>query len=218
MSSIKQFLIWFFIFSLSLQALTTKGQNQVCSLEGIDLGLCLNQGNISFSIDATCCKVLNKVVRTGYNCLCLLIAQSFPLISTPISLPLSDCFISVPSLTLCKVVAPMPITFPQNSTNHPYQASLPAQDMPVSPPHDHIEFTVNSTANNSSTAPASPPREENSGNIAATQPQSDKITCPETPLFKQKNEKSKGGNKANSILLHQNLLVFLALFLCIVMT
>ncbi|XP_025012752.1 uncharacterized protein LOC112534548 isoform X1 [Ricinus communis] len=229
--------IWIFIFVISVLAPTTESQSQVCSIQGIDLGLCLIQRNSSFSIDGTCCEVLNKVVRAGYNCLCLLLASSFPLLNTPISLPLSNCFIHLPPLTLCQVVAPMPIMFPPNSTNQTNLPSLPPEDMPVSPPNE-MQFSINSTGKNSSTTVAtqppssknadttvSPPQEmqvslnssgDNSTKNAATEPPSYEIASPESTVSRKGSETSKGRDKIK-IMLRRSLFLSLAFLSCIIL-
>lgn len=94
--------ICFLAFLVCILSPTVKSQIQGCLIQDMDLGLCLNQANINLSINSICCKVLNKVVQTGYNCLCLLVASSLPLLSAPLVLPLSNCYISVPPLTSCR--------------------------------------------------------------------------------------------------------------------
>lgn len=96
------------ILFLELCVLIPKINSQIpgCSIEGINLLQCLNQGDKT-SIE-TCCKTLTQAVQSGYNCLCSLLASSnIPLLSAPIPLPFSNCFISVPPLTLCRGNAPI---------------------------------------------------------------------------------------------------------------
>ncbi|CAN0857028.1 hypothetical protein LINGRAHAP2_LOCUS6640 [Linum grandiflorum] len=77
---------------------TVSSQIQGCSIQGLDIGQCFKP----VSNHESCCKVLNKAVRAGYNCLCLLLGSSDPLLSpSSLSSPLSHCSISVPSLTHC---------------------------------------------------------------------------------------------------------------------
>lgn len=79
-------------------------QMQACSMQDtdIDLGRCFNRG-INSSIDIGCCQALNQVVQTGsYNCLCSLLSSSTAVLSKPLLLPLPNCSIYVPSLTLCR--------------------------------------------------------------------------------------------------------------------
>lgn len=92
------------ILVLELCALTPmiNGQIPGCSIEGINLLQCLNYQVNKSSIEI-CCKTLTQVVQAGYNCLCSALASSnIPLLNAPISLPFSNCFISVPPLTLCR--------------------------------------------------------------------------------------------------------------------
>ncbi|XP_058001081.1 uncharacterized protein LOC110660593 [Hevea brasiliensis] len=202
-------LVWVFAFVVCVLAPTIESQIQGCSIQGFDMGLCLNQRNRSFSNDSTCCKVLNKAAQTGYNCLCLLVASSLPLLSSPVSLPLSNCSISVPPLTLCKVLAPLPIVFPPNGPNEPTQPSLPPNGVPVSLPYG-IQVPLKSTGNNNfaATQPSSaiadvlvsPPQEipaSSNTASAAIQPHStsSENASPKSTLYKE-NETSKGRDKA----------------------
>lgn len=102
-------LTWVLVFGLCALTPMINSQIQGCSIEVIDLSQCLNQGNSS-SIDI-CCKTLNQVVQAGYSCLCSLAAASFPVLSTPISLPFSNCEISVPPPTLCRGNADLTLLF-----------------------------------------------------------------------------------------------------------
>ncbi|XP_021897060.1 uncharacterized protein LOC110814051 [Carica papaya] len=79
----------------------------------MDLTECLKQSS-SFPSD-TCCSALNQAVQAGYNCLCLLLALSLrPSSQSLYPLPFQSCYISVPSLTLCRVLTPLPIVLPPN--------------------------------------------------------------------------------------------------------
>ncbi|KAL6970442.1 hypothetical protein U1Q18_030142 [Sarracenia purpurea var. burkii] len=74
-----------------------KTQMEGCSIAGLKLDRCLGPGSID-----SCCGALNEAVRVGFYCLCSLLASSnSPLLSTPLSLPLSDCNLSTPPLAEC---------------------------------------------------------------------------------------------------------------------
>ncbi|CAN0887061.1 hypothetical protein LINGRAHAP2_LOCUS15515 [Linum grandiflorum] len=95
---------------------------QGCSIQGMDLRPCFKPSKEPFSINNSCCKVLNKAVKSGYNCLCLLLGASIPPDSaSAISLPLSNCLISFPPLTHCQSAA----TFQTNMSSDAFEPSLP---------------------------------------------------------------------------------------------
>ncbi|PNT15443.2 hypothetical protein POPTR_010G085100v4 [Populus trichocarpa] len=169
--------IWGLAFVLVILTPAVKCQIQGCSIQGIDLGLCFNQTSSSLSINSTCCEVLNKVIRIGYNCLCLLAASYLPPLSTSIILPLPNCFIFVPPLTLCQVPAPKPILFPPN---------IP--DVLVSPPPSEMQVQLNST------------REDNS-TVVATQPLSSTENVFPKLILSRENGTSNGRGKTDTILL-----------------
>lgn len=74
-----------------------------CSVQSMELKQCLNQSNGSMYIKDGCCKTLNQIVQAGFNCLCSLIRPSSIEIDIhQLALPLSNCLIFVPSLTLCR--------------------------------------------------------------------------------------------------------------------
>ncbi|CAN1193098.1 hypothetical protein LINPERPRIM_LOCUS28162 [Linum perenne] len=90
-----------------LTSTVTSTQIQGCSIQEMDIGPCLKPSDDPFLINSSCCKLLNKVVKSGYNCLCLLLLGSSipPLSASAISLPLSNCLISLPPLTHCQSAA-----------------------------------------------------------------------------------------------------------------
>ncbi|CAK7327084.1 unnamed protein product [Dovyalis caffra] len=121
------------------------------------------------------------------------LSSSPPPLSTPLILPLSNCFVSVPPLSLCGVPAPMPIQFPPTIPDDITQHSTPPKDVLVSPPLSQTQVQLNSTREDNSTA-------------VATQP----FSSTELNLPKE-NETSNGRGKTNRILL-KLLLLCLALY------
>ncbi|XP_058193335.1 uncharacterized protein LOC131310363 [Rhododendron vialii] len=129
-----------------------KTQMAGCSLLGLGLEQCLNQGknSISISIDQSCCIVLNQAVQAAFHCLCLLLASHNPPLRTPLVFPLSsNCFISAPPLTQCQALVPVlrppvpPLLPPVTpALQPPVPPALPVllppdipQEPPVTPPH-----------------------------------------------------------------------------------
>ncbi|KAH7573793.1 hypothetical protein ACOSQ2_007976 [Xanthoceras sorbifolium] len=198
-------LTWVLVFELCVLAPIVSSQIQGCSMEGIDILQCLNQDNSSFTDN--CCKTLRKVVQAGYNCLCSLLSPSIPLLSPPFSLPLSNCDVSVPSLALCRVLAPMPVVFPPTaaSPKHvlpppspPPLLSLPPP-LPSSPPHERL-------------VPSSSTRKDNSTMVATQQPHSNENAVPGLCVNNSgNNNQSSNGKEDTKILSRKTLLLLLAL-------
>ncbi|KAJ0034181.1 hypothetical protein Pint_24785 [Pistacia integerrima] len=190
------------ILVLELCALIPKINSQIpgCPIEGINLLQCLNQGNKS-SIEI-CCKPLTQVVQAGYSCLCSVLASSnIPLLNAPILLPFSNCFISVPPLTLCRVLAPMPIVLPPAGPKDRTQPSFPPKNVLLPPPPHEMHLPLNPrTVDNTSTLPR--------------QPHSTESSAPKSSVFKAGNESSSGENE-NKILMLKCLFLCLALHVCI---
>ncbi|GAV89953.1 hypothetical protein CFOL_v3_33364 [Cephalotus follicularis] len=192
------------VLTLVFCSLTPMVKSQIngCSVESIDLEQCLNQGNSLFSID-TCCKSLNQVVQAGFNCLCLLVQSSTHILSTPLSLPLSNCHISAPPMTLCRVLATMPVVLPPDIPKEITQPSKPANDVLMPQPPKERQFLLNYSTGDS-----------NSGNLQAQK--SNENHVPILSLSNRSNETSSGDD-VSKILLHQTLFLFLALHACILL-
>ncbi|KAL1806522.1 hypothetical protein ACET3Z_029590 [Daucus carota] len=73
-----------------------------CFLQGINLEPCRDQ-DLSF-VSESCCRAVNQALEIGLHCLCMLlpVSTTIPLLHFPSDLPLSNCYISVPSLAQCK--------------------------------------------------------------------------------------------------------------------
>ncbi|KAF7806875.1 Large tegument protein like [Senna tora] len=135
--------VWLLTFIL-LCFLIPKAKTQIgedpCSLLNIDLNKCLNQSNDSIHIEDSCCKGLNQIVQAGLNCLCSFLrsSSSLDLFSlTPLPLPFSNCFISLPPLSLCQALGPVTVLLPPDSPKEEQinQSSPPnVVVVPVSPP------------------------------------------------------------------------------------
>ncbi|PQM33623.1 hypothetical protein Pyn_33977 [Prunus yedoensis var. nudiflora] len=106
-------------------------------------------------MDDTCCTALNQLVQAGYGCLCSLIATSpsLPLLGTPLSLPLSNCYISAPPLTQCQVVAPKAEGVPPNGPHEEIAQPSGPTDHRVAPvaPVEVLQAPLNSTSNGNAT-------------------------------------------------------------------
>ncbi|XVE81645.1 hypothetical protein DITRI_Ditri15bG0081800 [Diplodiscus trichospermus] len=136
---------WLLATVLFKPAPMANSQRGGCTVQDIDLGRCFSQ-SVNSSIDIACCKALNQIVETGYKCLCSLLSSYVALLSTPLLLPLSNCYISVPSLTLCRVLAPMPVMLPPNRLEkNVSQPSVHSMDVVVPPPQGQIEVPLNLT-------------------------------------------------------------------------
>ncbi|CAL1396649.1 unnamed protein product [Linum trigynum] len=123
--------------------------NKDCSIQEMDLAPCFRLSNVPFSIEDSCCKVLNKAVKSGFDCLCLLLGSSTPpLLASALSLKLSNCLIKVPSLNHCGAVVPFQAN---RSTETPHRKLPRPFFLPPSPPPDNGR-------RNSTTEP--PPSEE----------------------------------------------------------
>ncbi|KAI9194934.1 hypothetical protein LWI28_010230 [Acer negundo] len=205
LNSIK--LTWVLVFELCVLTPIVSSQIQGCSMEGIDLLQCLNQyNNSSFSSD-NCCKALKQIVQAGYSCLCSLLSPTIPLLSSPFSFPLSNCDISVPPLTLCQVLSPMPVVFPPPAASPkelipppsapPEPVSVPPPLPPSSPPREMV-VPSNSTRKNNSTT-------------EATQPQSNADAVPVLCVNNSGKNQSANGKEETEILSRKNLLLLLAL-------
>ncbi|KAK1592473.1 hypothetical protein Q3G72_025477 [Acer saccharum] len=199
-------LTWVLVFELCVLTPIVSSQIQGCSMEGIDLLQCLNQDNSSFSSD-NCCKTLRQVVQAGYNCLCSLLSPTIPLLSSPFSLPLSNCNIYVPPLTLCRVLSPIPVVFPPPAASPkelipppsapPEPVFVPPPLPPSSPPQETV-VPSNSTRKNNST-------------MEATQPQSNANAVPALCVNNSGKKKSSNGKEETEILSPKTLLLLLAL-------
>ncbi|KAL9410638.1 hypothetical protein AB3S75_044419 [Citrus x aurantiifolia] len=192
-------LSWLLVLELWVLTPIVNSQIPGCSIEGIDLLQCLNQDNSS-SIDI-CCKSLNQVVRAGYNCLCSLLAPSIPVLSSPLSLPLSNCLISVPPLSLCQVLAPMPVVIPPVPVENLTQ---PSQTAPVSPSPSEVQVPLNTNRADNSTAVTTPPdsMEDHVPNLKCN-------------VSKGGLNESANGSDGTKKLLHRSLFLSLALLGCI---
>ncbi|KAM7488601.1 hypothetical protein LguiB_026085 [Lonicera macranthoides] len=101
-----------------------------CSIEGIDLKECLDDGKMSVS--DSCCRVLNEALQDGFYCFCLVLQSSnSPLLTSPISVPLSNCYISVPSVTQCQ--APMTKQRPPASPEEELTQPPPSRENLLAP-------------------------------------------------------------------------------------
>ncbi|KAK3190086.1 hypothetical protein Dsin_029647 [Dipteronia sinensis] len=211
MNSIR--LTWVLVFELCLLTPIVSSQIQGCSMEGIDLLQCLNQDyNSSFSTD-NCCKTLRKVVQAGYDCLCSLLSPSIPLLSTPFSFPLSNCDISVPPLTLCRVLSPKPVLFPP-------PAATPKELIPPPSAPPEPVFVPPPLPPHLSPLPSSPPREmvvpsnstrKNNSTTEATQTQSNANAVPALCVNNYGKNQSSNGKEETEILSRKTLLLLLAL-------
>ncbi|KAK2647055.1 hypothetical protein Ddye_022250 [Dipteronia dyeriana] len=209
-------LTWVLVFEICVLTPIVSSQIQGCSMEGIDLLQCLNQDyNSSFSID-NCCKTLGKVVQAGYDCLCSLLSPSNPLFSTPFSFPLSNCDISVPPLTLCRVLSPMPVVFPPPAANPkelippPSAPSEPVFVPPPLPPHLSLPPPFPSSPPRETVVPSNSTRKNNSTTVA-TQPQSNANAVPALSVNNYGKNQSSNGKEETEILSRKTLLLLLAL-------
>ncbi|ESR33221.1 hypothetical protein CICLE_v10007005mg [Citrus x clementina] len=197
-------LSWLLVLELWVLTPIVNSQIQGCSIEGIDLLQCLNQDNSS-SIDI-CCKSLNQVVRAGYNCLCSLLAPSIPVLSSPLSLPLSNCLISVPPLSLCQVLAPMPVVIPPVPVENLTQPSAPSQTAPVPSSPTEVQVPLNTRRGDNSTAVAMRPE--------SIEDHVPKLKC---NVSKGGLNESANGSDGTRKLLHRSLFLSLALLGCILL-
>ncbi|KAM7259345.1 hypothetical protein ACFE04_015086 [Oxalis oulophora] len=180
-----------------------KSQTNGCSVEGIEIQKCFGQGDVSnFSIDSSCCKILNQAVRTGFSCLCLLVTSSIPLLSTPIALPLANCYISAPPLSLCHELAPMPVELPPHRPKelNPLPPAVKAAVIPPPPPQE-IQVPLSSAGIRNSTMPET-----------VNQRPQDQMSPPKINLI-QRNYATSTGNVKTMISLRQSLFVSLILLL-----
>ncbi|GLU08896.1 hypothetical protein SLE2022_257800 [Rubroshorea leprosula] len=147
--------IWFtWLLAILLFALVplVHSQIQVCSMQNIDLGPCF-QGN-GYRPDA-CCNALNQVIHTGFSCMCSLLVSSLPLATTPISLPLPNCYISLPPLSLCRVLAPMPVVIPPVRSGNQHLAP------PLTPDDDQMQSSLSNPGDpTQQPAPPLPPADD----------------------------------------------------------
>ncbi|XWS13671.1 hypothetical protein CRYUN_Cryun36dG0058300 [Craigia yunnanensis] len=142
---------WLLAIVLCKLAPMANSQIQGCTIQDIDFGQCFNLG-VNSSIDIACCKALNQVVQAGYSCLCSLLSSSIVFLSTPLSLPSSNCNVSVPPLTFCRVLAPMPVVLPPDRPERNLtQPSAPSMDVLVPPPQDLIQVPLNLTEDSNHT-------------------------------------------------------------------
>ncbi|KAF5752256.1 hypothetical protein HS088_TW01G00164 [Tripterygium wilfordii] len=152
---------WVLAFLIIFTTPIVKSQIQGCSIDAIELEHCLNQGDRSSFTDE-CCIALKRVVKGGYNCLCLLVSSSaVPLLNTPISFPLSTCFMVVPPLSQCRVFAPMPVVLPPDIPKEAKQPSSPA-DVIVPPSPPEMQISSNWTEDSNSTVDRHPDLAPNS--------------------------------------------------------
>ncbi|GAB4851059.1 hypothetical protein Ancab_030357 [Ancistrocladus abbreviatus] len=117
-----------------------------CSLQGIDLDKCLNQDAHYDSLDH-CCKALNQAIQVGFHCLCSLLALGAPHYGVLLPTPLTSCYLWMPPLALCGVVAPMPVVSPPEGPNQLPQPSAPASGYspspkPLQPPQPPLNSTT----------------------------------------------------------------------------
>ncbi|XVF66651.1 hypothetical protein PTKIN_Ptkin10aG0054000 [Pterospermum kingtungense] len=142
---------WLLAIVLCKLATMVNCQMQACSMWDIDLLQCFNR-DINSSIDMGCCQALNQVVQIGYNCLCSLLSDFTALLSTPMALPLPNCSKSVPSLTVCGVLAPMPVVLPPDSPERNFPLpSVPSNDVLAPPVQDQIQLPLNLIKDNNHT-------------------------------------------------------------------
>ncbi|EOY05733.1 Uncharacterized protein TCM_020659 [Theobroma cacao] len=184
---------WLLAIVLFKLAPMFKSQMQGCSVQDVDLGQCFNQG-INSSIEIACCKALNQVVQTGYNCLCSLLSSFIAPSSTPLSLPLSNCYISVPSLTLCRDSPERNLTLP----------SAPSIDVLAPPAQDQIQVPLNLT-------------EDNNHAEEQRKPHSIENSVPALYVSDMRNGTSNGKEKTKMLAHQISLLLSLALQGCILL-
>ncbi|XP_021811864.1 uncharacterized protein LOC110755029 [Prunus avium] len=146
---------WILAFLLCVSPSAVKTQIPGCSMVGLDLEHCLKPSSGFISMDDTCCTALNQLVQAGYGCLCSLIATSpsLPLLGTPLSLPLSNCYISAPPLTQCQVVAPKAEGVPPNGPHEEIAQPSGPTDHRVAPvaPVEVLQAPLNLTSNGNAT-------------------------------------------------------------------
>ncbi|KAF8392379.1 hypothetical protein HHK36_022721 [Tetracentron sinense] len=191
---------WVLTFLLCVsQPLIVETQILGCSIQEIDLQPCLNQGNNSMD---SCCKILNQVIKTGYNCLCSMLASPNPLLSTPLALPFSNCYISAPPLTQCGVAA-RAVPPPDISKMPPQIPQPSAPKLVLNPmPPQAVQAPLNLTQGRNFTTDAE-------------QPYSRTKTAPKSSIVKCGNEISCGGDDTHSSSFGRVFLILVLLHSCI---
>ncbi|KAJ7980010.1 leucine-rich repeat extensin-like protein 3 [Quillaja saponaria] len=178
------------MFVFCLLSSTVKSQIGSCSAQNINLVQCMTQSNRAISVDRSCCTTLNQIVQTGFNCFCsLALSSSIDLLHTPLTLPFPNCYISIPPLSLCRVLEPMPVTLPPDSPKEFTQPSSPKDVLVPTPPNEVQVPPNNLTLNNSSSTVSKQPLANENGD-------------PEVSV-------SKGGENTQMLLLCQTLLLSL---------